>query len=378
MRALHVALAFASLALFAAAGVARADAFTAASFEVTPSDVRVVLDADGPIREPRIRTDEGFVRVWFPGTDDMTDVEVVGDGSAVRFARARPGASESGVVVVRLGDMRRLPTSAVRVERAGSRATIVLARSALPAVREPSPAPVPATTPAPEPVIEAAPSEAPVAAVASEPTLAPEPDVALEEEPAPAPLTASGRRRAETTSATASPSEPEPLGIPASSGTSPITIAIVLALFVAAFFAIRHFAQRDAKGAHATIKVIASHRLGPKQQLVLVRALGQDHLLAVDAAKTERLSSVPTPAEPESEQAADVRRGLSLVLGGRAKSLAPEPAGTSDADRFSAALLAAAEGTRDPVRTTSSPAPKEASSEAVAGLLRLRSKVAAR
>ncbi len=61
-------------------------------------------------------------------------------------------------------------------------------------------------------------------------------------------------------------------------------------------------ARRATKGLEPSIRIVAATRLSPKQQLVVVRALGQDHLLAIEPGRTERLISITTPETTKEDE----------------------------------------------------------------------------
>jgi hypothetical protein len=49
------------------------------------------------------------------------------------------------------------------------------------------------------------------------------------------------------------------------------------------------------------IEVLGTRRLGHRQELMIVRALGSDHLLLCTAGRAERVASTPTPPLPPEE-----------------------------------------------------------------------------
>jgi hypothetical protein len=123
--------AFPALAQDRAAGTSEGrsesrNAVTLLSFEVTPTDIRLDLEAAADVGAPRVRNEPGYVRVSF---DEMTgsSLYLPGDGRAVRYIRAREGAVDNAVIVLRIGDARDLPEQAVTVTRMGRRARPTLA-----------------------------------------------------------------------------------------------------------------------------------------------------------------------------------------------------------------------------------------------------------
>lgn len=348
-------------------------------------EVRVELDSHAPMRFPRVRTDEGFIRLWFPGMPGWTNVDMAGDGQALRFARIRPGADDTGAVIVRIGDMRRIPESAVSVDVNGTHATISISRAVLPAVAAPA-APAAATptespsAPVEAPVAEAAVAAAPIAPVAEVPA-APVAEAPVAEAPAaevpaapPAPLTGRPHEAASTALGTS----------PAANRSTTTTLLGVSLILLGVFAFVRMNKSKSGENnSRARIRVIASQRLGPKQQLVVVRALGQDHFLSVDATRTERLLSLPVDAKDEVFTEADLPKSealgfLRVLRGGKTASQEE-----SQADFGKELLRLAASRTekerteadrREPSGAVPLAANNAAGTEAVEGLLRMRAR----
>lgn len=369
----------------AAPAVHRADdpnenAFTAAALSITDDAIVLSLTARSAIQAPRLRTEEGFVRIWFPAMPGWTQLDRAGDGNAIRFVRIRPGAEDAGVVIVRLGDLRLVPERAIAVVVDGTHAEVRFRRDALAPIVQATATPaaqvaaaaatLPVTRPTEVPEIEEV--VVPAASAASAPS-ATEPamddEALLRDAPLdPEPLT--GRRTPDGESALGT--------LPAGESSTRLYLlglVTVGLLGVLGFLKLRQ--QKNGGQAKPLIRVIATHRLGAKQELVVVRALGQDHFLSVDAQRTERLLSLP--AEDDGREAVphdDSTPLLQLVLGGRREAANETP----DGNAFGAELLKlAADRSRTDrnlvqSRNVSSPPegePKEGS-DAVAGLMRLK------
>jgi flagellar biogenesis protein FliO len=378
-RLTSLALAFACAFFISAQARADENSFASGTLELGADAVTIELTARSNLGFPSISSEEGFIRVRFPDMTGWTHLDMEGDGTSVRFAHVRPGASNSGVLVVRVGDLRVVPQRAVDVRVDGAHATVSIDRSFLPGSPNVRVAAV-AAEPAETPRVEAAHADAtPVpneaAAVAEPAALA---DVAPSVEPSTAPA-------AEPTRLTSSeaPQTLPTLGM-GQRGTSLTTLLGLTAVLGLTLIGVHLWKRRRAGAVKAPIRVMAAHRLGPKQQLVVVRALGQDHFLSVDGAHTERLLSVPAD---ESEPEPSPERALSILgLGGAAPSerreevpritltrpAQPEPvksaAGTEAASRFGAQLLKIA------ADQSKKPAAAVTPSEAVAGLVALRAR----
>ena len=136
--------------------------------------------------------------------------------------------------------------------------------------------------------------------------------------------------------------------------------------------------------AHASIEVIGSRRLGTRHQLVLVRALGEDHLLSMNGERTERIASSPSPGS----QASTLRLLPPPQAAPRslARALDEEPdkpeAPAEDGERpreapFGAELLSFMQRRANmSARPGSQAASEGGESPAVAGLVRLRRRAA--
>lgn len=359
--------------------VSAENAFTGGFFEVGSDDVHVVFDAARDIGEPRVRTDSGFVRVWFPDMVGWSNIDLEGDGGAVRFVRARPGADDTGVVIIRVGDLRRVPESSVGIVRAGAHVTVTIPRSVLPAAHVAAP-PAPAATRVPTPEAQAE-ADAEADVVAPAPPIVPAPLASAEDARSAADALAA--QDGLTGAATQTPLAT--LGVPASEGRSSLlTLLAITVLLGGALAAVRYWQSRRPGAANApSIRIVASTRLSPKQQLIVVRALGQDHLIAIEPGRTERLLSIASP-EPtrEEEIVPELRLSQPVAPSAHAPTMfgaALAPAGASlGGTAFGRELLRLVEAKTDaPIASSATPM-TSSPSEAVAGLVRLRARAGAR
>ena len=331
--------AFPALAQDRAAGTSEGrsesrSAVTLLSFEVTPTDIRLDLEAAADVGAPRVRNEPGYVRVSF---DEMTgsSLYLPGDGRAVRYIRAREGAVDNAVIVLRIGDARDLPEQAVTVTRMGRRAAITIRRDALPPTYTTAPRSVSASaassvagaadeeaddaarTPAPvaaeAPMAEATAADALAAEAMAADTLAAD---ALDESemgdataPSGAGATTGGsagllRSRASESERGASP------GLAGGDSTGNLfSLLAITAVLLLALGTVRYWQSRRASSSlEPSIRILAAARLSSKQQLIVVRALGQDHLLSVEPGRTERLASINTPLEKSTDEVVSALR----------------------------------------------------------------------
>jgi flagellar biogenesis protein FliO len=364
------ALAFAALA---PSTPARADnLITDGAASLGDEAFEVRLEAREAFGTPRVRTSPGFVRVWFPAMTPLS-LDLGGGGEAVRFVRVRPGYDDTEVVIIRLAGMRHLPESAIDVTRDGGVARIRIARGALglapPGPPEPAAAEAPAAAAEPEVAdadADAADADAAAAAEGAE-------GATGEAAAASGPALALAQRRGD-----AAP-------LPADGGPSTtIVLVLVTVLLGGAYLAVRMLRQRGKLGApRPDIDVVTRRRLGTRHQLVVIRALGQDHLLAVQAGRTDLIASAPAPEGADDGASSDETDPLPFLrLGGPGggegprvlqRDRRPPARGAESRPRFGAELmrLVGERAAADEVSLSSKAAP----SEAVAGLLRLREKL---
>jgi hypothetical protein len=360
------------LALSCPASLAHAEDVNRVRYALEAQDAILRIAADTNLRAPRMRIERGTVRLWFAGLDQKHFLDEAGDGEAVRHASVRPGEADTALVVLRLGDRRRLNESDVRVALEGHTATVRIARSALPQTAEAAaaahaaeetaalaPAALAPTAPAvaaptAAAVTAAGPANA-VAAAASTGTTAPAaaastgttaaapanpastalPAVASPSAASPtsvgssAPSAADASPRLTTSQSQAAPLPPGAGGfagsIPDAKGAGLRTIGLIVALLGGLALFGRWIRQRRASQPEPAIRVLASHRLGAKHQLLVVRAFDQEILLSVNGNETRRIASrragepaelAPLSAEPEprgEHRPAAVGRLLAMV-----------------------------------------------------------------
>ena len=361
-------------------GVARAEALLrmqGAQVRLEGDRVVVVVRASGALRPVRHRLQGDELRVWFASAGEGR-VDVAGDRRAIRSVRLRPGYGTTGLVRVRLRSGHRLRPDDVQVASNDRGARIELPASAFPALaremaRRADEAPEEAATPPIDMARNAA------KAPAGE----------QHEAGARSAEASAGRGDASAKQPEAS-SEPAALGIRQEAGLGSLALMFLLvSVLGAAYGAVRWVSRRRAGGLRAPIEVVAAQRLGPRHQLVLIRALGEEHLLSIQGTQTTCIASAPivedeegAEADPEPEQLrSGIRRrlGTEEVGAGGARSLfdrlserpPASAAGQRAARSFGAALMEQAAR-----RQRAGTPPRAAGSEAIAGLLSLRRRAA--
>jgi len=252
-------------------------------------DIVLTVVADEALHAPTVRTYSGSVRIRFYDAKDTPLLRLVGDGGAVRSVDVSEGSDKSAAVVVMLGDRTRLSPTDVRVERAGAKTVFRIARGLLPALREGSPMPIaqlvlakPVSKPVAPPVVVAPVGAAPVVAA---PVGAPSAPAAPVAAPTPAqkPVLALGVKKA--------PVQAEPkagLKLASDQSSSPMPLLIsITALLALAYGALRLFMKKNNFNTDIPIiDIVAQKRLGPRHQLVIVRAFDRDYLLSIQGGQT--------------------------------------------------------------------------------------------
>ncbi len=338
------------------ASVAQADTpLTGVQTRVDEDFAWVLLLSPDPLPEPTFRMGRGEVRAWLHGVEHHR-MNTQGDGMALRDVRIRTGAGESTLVHIRLGDDRRLEEADFSVVGFEGGLALRIRRAALPMAP-------PEEVAFPLAGLEGADSEgtdadaeASAEGESTEGTSDEDGTAAVGEG---AEATADGENEegaegsifeTETEAAIAGPRE--------STGT-PVGLLLFITVLLAALLGVVKFiAKRRVLPTPDDIDVVSSKRIGPRHQLIVVRALGEEHLLSVNGGQTQLITSVssdgmsaleslklpamPAAATPVAQtKAAAPSRAERLGLG---RATTGEVA---DEERFGARLLALATGRTD-------------------------------
>jgi flagellar biogenesis protein FliO len=372
--------------------LAQADRVRVTSYDMDDGGGTVRLESDAPLGEPWLRVEGRTVKIWFPHVQEVARFDHErGASEPIKALALRGGASETALLRVELGTNHAITRDDIAVTRDGLQAAVKL--------RVPTAQPVNTTPAAPAPVAAPAPAAAlaPVAVTPPAPAVQPK---AAEAAPVQAQSAAmEGLGAASDNSA----EEEEELGTQDadSERANPVWLlgaASVLLAFV--YFGMQHL-QRGRAGHSPAIEIVGSRRLGHRQSLLIVRALGADHLLLCTNGRAERVASTPStallPANAQSASAeptgaADSSKqqsqaggiGLMSRLSSQHRlrklldsvgSDATQPSDTAaDGDRDSEfnAELRTATRQRGGALLHSLPAPAARQSESVAGITRLR------
>lgn len=261
---------------------AQANMVLGAKVELSETDAVIAIETTDRVGEPELKLEKGRVRIWLPNMRKHPRLDVPGAEAGFDAVKIRPGASGLVLIDLRLPNRHLVPREAIRFEAHDHGMRILIGKSALPipgAKAEPTvaaPLPIPtATDPANE--------------LANEPAKEPVPAPTAD-----APSNAVFPLRAEA--------EPVALGAPDdSSGT--MGMLLLLSVLLGSVYALVRYVQarRGLTVPKSDIHVVSVRRLGPKHQLVLVRALGEEHLLSVTPAGTQRLRSSSTASDGAEE-----------------------------------------------------------------------------
>lgn len=255
-----------------------------ASYEMSETGGVILIESDAPIGEPWMRTDARAVRIWFPDVKYVARFEHARDAhEPIRALQLRPGADDSAVLRIEFGPGQKFDRDNVEVTREGQTARVRVRLSV-------APAPVP-----PAPAVAAAPAPAPAP---SKPLYAPAQPVAAQvQAAAPAPETKPAPAAISSIRAAAAATDKEGLQFSTGSRGGLTGLAIISGLLLAAYAGIRSLNKKRPQRS-ADIQVLSTRRLGHRSELLVVRALGADHLLVTSAGRVERVTSVPSPLEP--------------------------------------------------------------------------------
>jgi hypothetical protein len=268
--------------LCALPNVVRADQMRVTSYDMDDAGGIVRLESDSTVGEPWLRVEAHTVRVWFPHVVDIARFDHEREaGQPIRALALRPGANDTAVLRIELGTARHVKPGDVEITRHGAEATVQIRIPKLtPTSDGPSPGPVASDERvAANSVAETGTGKAvpPPAAEPAQPSAAaplptkPANDISLEK--------ALSGSQAEL-----------------SNGSSPTLLYLLIATIVLALMlgALQLFNKKK-PGVKPQIEVLGARRLGHRQELLIVRALGSDHLLLCTGGRAERVASSPTP-----------------------------------------------------------------------------------
>jgi hypothetical protein len=295
------------------------------------------------------------------------DHEREGD-DAIRALMLRPGASQTAVLRIELTGNRRISADDIQIVRQGQSASVRLHVPGIKHASQPA-----AAEPAPQPLQPIAAPSAPQPAAAEPPPLA---------------------AAAKPATIGAKPSLPKPdLGFADSRDTtsaSPPWLAFgISTLVLGGCLATLSYFNKKKNHGKPVIEVIGSRRLGHRQELLIVRALGGDHLLLCTGGRAERVASMPSPLAPLAEDVPQLPEDSSQADGiisrfssqSRLRKLLDSvdheraveeraSARPAAAAGFGAALYSASR--RESKGPSLRPVPSLRQSDAVAGIARLR------
>jgi len=255
------------------------------------ADVVVTVVADEPLHAPSVRTSAGSVRVRFYDATETKLVRLPGDGGAVRSVELARGSDRTAALTLMFGDRTKLAISDVRVETDGDTTTLRIARGLLPAVRDgvvPAPALVAAPKAQPAAVT---PKPQPAAAVAAkpQPVTAPQPSsVTVRTEDVKSPVLAPTSAPVQL-GAKAAPEKSKELKLNTNESSPVPTLLAVSALLALAYGGLQLMMKKRKTlpgSDFPAIDVISQKRLGPRHQLVIVRAFDRDYLLSIQGGQT--------------------------------------------------------------------------------------------
>lgn len=288
----------------------------------------------GATAMPRVDVGEGVVRVHFTGLAESAWLDADGDGRVIQTVRARPGIRGTTILTARLVPAVSIDAADVVVRQADGDWVIAF-DPPLPGVARD------ATTPTAAPASPA---------VSASPAAAPSPE----------------STRSTNAAASALPLRAAPRTPPMAEGGSPLDswrwLAVVMLLGGVGSIAMWLRRRTPAIGAPVppSLDVIASKRLGPRSQLVIVRALERDVVLHIGPNGVRKLLQVRSPRATAADEGRPSFLRSKVADATGSVRIPPNPAPNFGSDL--ARILGSAPPSEPPV------------SEGIANVLRLRSR----
>jgi hypothetical protein len=287
--------------LCALPNLARADQMRVTSYDMDDVGGVVRLESDATVGEPWVRVDAHAVRVWFPHVVDIARFDHEREaGQPIRALALRPGANDTAVLRIDLGTARHVKPSDVEVTRNGLQATVQIHMPKQLPVADPS-TQAPLAADQPTAIASNAAKAVPLAAAAPVPPTAASATALQPALPGDLPL---GKSLSGAAPAELSKEQPPTL-------LYLLIATVVLSLVLGAL----QFMGKRKPSAKPQIEVLGARRLGHRQELLIVRALGSDHLLLCTGGRAERVASSPTPV-PQALPADSQARGEDSQAGG--------------------------------------------------------------
>lgn len=254
-------------------------------FRLTEQAAEIIVISDADLGTPRVRTQSGEVKVWFPDVRDNARVTAAGDGAVVSRARLRPGKGSSAVLDIDVAGRRHVAQSEVTVEHQAG-ATIVRFPRPNVAARAANTENRAANTTNTAKTNAAKASEAVAVAPSTLSSVA-------KEVPASAAAGAVAERLPDTLGTKPAKPAAKVASTIASGGESKLPALMGLTAALALLLGAIKLWQRKSRSfmRDPDIHVVAHKRLAPGLQLFIVRAFGKEHLLSVNGKTTERLAT---------------------------------------------------------------------------------------
>ena len=348
---------------FSSPAVAQGNGLRSVHVEKRGTQHVLVVTGRQELGAPRVVSERGRLRFWFMDTPVNTQIDQAGDGEVVRSIRVRPGMDSSTLVQVQLVRPWKIPEDKLSMQVREHEAVIALPLPQGQSAVEESPSVTPAETPRPE-----------------------ENRTKLTRADEPAGIFARVEKGAKKTPAPAQKLKSEALGTRHEGYAAQLGLLLVFALLLGGVYLLLLYLKR-ARGGSAKamdIEIIASKRLAPKHQLLVVRALGKDHLISIQGGETKKLASAPVRDEHVARRQEDNSVIFRTLLAEEEKTIPPPATVQDEAQRedarkaslFGGLYASLARESSMPAANESlklESAPKRANvSGSVSGLIRLR------
>jgi flagellar biogenesis protein FliO len=373
------------------------------SYQLEPTRFVIEVEGTEALVQPWVRVSGSTARIWFSGIETLGRFEQGEAEAPVKSVTLRPAPAKTALLRIDLLPDHVIGQRDVEITRDGTRATIRIALPAAAAAKAATPVAIlTASTTSPGANVAAPNAEPPVAAVPVETDATAQPPAIQTEQVQPPPASPEPAFKdglagtAKPSAAPASQKKADPkLLEPQQGQLSTVQMLLLMTVLLGGVYGVLRLKLRKRGGTEfvpTEIQVLGNKRLGARHQLLIVRALGQDHLISVNGGHTERIASsetlrrlpapgspMPTPGTTPPAEAPKSRLGLGLgsalrAVRGHELFASADAQRTADLARapigetpFGAELL-------DFVRTGETRTPALSESEAIAGLVRLRNR----
>lgn len=292
------------LALCSVPCVARANALLGVELAWTDGYAEVLLRSKRRLVAPEMSVDDGSLRLSFDRIDRPFSMKREGDGVAIEAITASSDGAGRATIDLRFVKKLRIEASTVLISRGRQQTRIRIPLAWLAAHAPETKAAETAVA------VDTTQAQAP-AAVATAAKATQSRSFASGAAPARSPRGSGGK----FARSRARGGKPSGVGFGVGSNSAQLRWGMVLILGLGLLYVWIQLRKKKGPTALSPIEVVCQRRLAPKHHLVIVRALGEDHLLSVHGNDTKHLVSRPAPGASASPTSVDLSGGGGKIPG---------------------------------------------------------------